>query len=107
MRLTAREAKVNEVFDVRLEDFDALTRSYEPPTELRSADLVAVDTEQPFQTTVAETFKRLSQGAMRRRRNRMKCFQQLYFVRLGDAFALSNGGWLLVKRWTVKVDPGR
>ena len=46
---------MNEVFDVRLEDFDALTRSYEPPTELRSADLVAVDTEQPFQTTVAET----------------------------------------------------
>ena len=39
---------MNEVSDVRLEDFDALTRSYEPPTELRSADLVAVDTKQPF-----------------------------------------------------------
>ena len=65
---------MNEVSDARLEDFDALTRSYEPPTELRSADLVAVDTEQPFQTTVAETLKRLSQGGIPRRRNPMKCF---------------------------------
>ena len=34
-------------------------------------------------------------------------FPAVVFCSPGRAFALSNGGWLLVKRWTVKVDPGR
>ena len=62
-RLMAREAKGgNEVSDARLEDFEALTWSYEAPSELASTDLITVDTEQPIQTTVAETLKALARG---------------------------------------------
>jgi predicted kinase len=60
-RLMARELKRNEVSDARLEDSEALTRCYEAPSEVGAAYLVAVNTERPFQTTVMETLKTLSQ----------------------------------------------
>jgi aminoglycoside phosphotransferase family enzyme/predicted kinase len=60
-RLMAREVKLNEVSDARLEDFEALTRSYEAPSEVEAAYLVAVDTERPIQTMVAGTLRALAQ----------------------------------------------
>ena len=64
-RLMAREGKLNEASDARLEDFEALTRSYEAPSEIGAAYLIAVRTERPFQTTVVETLKALSQRISR------------------------------------------
>lgn len=64
-RLMAREEKLDEASDARLEDFQALTRSYEAPSEIGAGYLVAVDTERPIQTMVEETLKALTQGISR------------------------------------------
>jgi hypothetical protein len=48
----AREGKLDEASDARLEDFEALTRSYEAPSEIGAAYLIAVGTERPFHITV-------------------------------------------------------
>jgi uncharacterized protein len=69
-RLMAREEKPDEASDARLEDFQALTRSYEAPLEIGAGYLVAVDTERPFQTTAVETLKALTQGISREAKNK-------------------------------------
>ena len=68
-RLLAREEKLDEASDARLEDFQALSRSYEAPSEIGADCLVAVDTERPIQTTVLETLKALTQRILHEPRN--------------------------------------
>jgi len=43
-RLRARDGNTREVSDARLEDFDVITRRYQPPRELPAADRIAVAT---------------------------------------------------------------
>ena len=59
-RLRAREAKPDEVSDARLEDFDILTRLYEPPDELPVAQCVKVRTAGPLEQTVTKALQNLA-----------------------------------------------
>ena len=59
-RLRVREAKPDEVSDARLEDFDTLTRLYQPPTELPAALRVTVHTSGPFGQTVTKALQSLA-----------------------------------------------
>lgn len=52
-RLQAREARPDQVSDARLEDFEMLTRLYEPPRELAGSRLLAVSTIASLETTLA------------------------------------------------------
>jgi hypothetical protein len=58
-RLAGRDRKPDEVSDARLEDFEALSRSYEPPTELSAHQLLAVGTGSPTESTVINVLKGL------------------------------------------------
>jgi predicted kinase len=60
-RLEARERKARELSDARLEDFETLNRSYEPPLELDLQYRITVDTEHSLEATVAETLKALTE----------------------------------------------
>jgi predicted kinase len=60
-RLEARERKARELSDARLEDFEMLNRSYEPPLELDLQHRITVGTEQSLEATVAETLKALTE----------------------------------------------
>ena len=60
-RLEARERKAHEVSDARLEDFEMLNRSYEPPLELDLQHRITVGTEHSLEATVAETLKALTE----------------------------------------------
>ena len=59
-RLRAREAKPDEVSDARLEDFDMLTRLYEPPLELPAGHCVKVRTSGPLDQTVTKALQSLA-----------------------------------------------
>jgi aminoglycoside phosphotransferase family enzyme/predicted kinase len=59
-RLVKREAKLNEVSDARMEDFELLTRSYEVPAEFGPDHLVSVSTDSALEATVVETLKKLA-----------------------------------------------
>jgi hypothetical protein len=58
--LARRDGKSREISDARLEDFDALNRSYERPVELASRELMAVITAKALEVTTADTFKALA-----------------------------------------------
>ena len=58
-RLRERETKPEEVSDARLEDFEMLTRLYEPPVELPAAQCVKVRTVAPLEQTVTKALQRL------------------------------------------------
>ena len=58
-RLRAREAKPDEVSDARLEDFDMLTRLYEPSLELPAGQCVKVRTSGPLDQTVTKALQSL------------------------------------------------
>jgi uncharacterized protein len=60
-RLMAREVKLDGASDARLEDFEALTRSYAAPAEIGSTYLIGLHTERPLQTAVVRILKTLSQ----------------------------------------------
>jgi predicted kinase len=60
-RLEARERKARELSDARLEDFEMLNRSYEPPLELDLQHRITVGTEHSLEATVAETLKALTE----------------------------------------------
>ena len=60
-RLMARDVNLNEASDARVEDFEALTLSYEAPSEIGTDYLITADAERPLQITVAETLRTLSQ----------------------------------------------
>jgi hypothetical protein len=49
------------VSDARLEDFEMLNRSYEPPLELDLQHRITVGTEHSLDATVAETLKALTE----------------------------------------------
>jgi hypothetical protein len=59
-RLRAREAKPDEVSDARLEDFDMLTRLYEPPTELSARQCAKVNSSGPLDQTVTKALRSLA-----------------------------------------------
>jgi predicted kinase len=59
-RLRAREAKPDEVSDARLEDFDMLTRLYEPPTELSARQCAKVTSSGPLDQTVTKALRSLA-----------------------------------------------
>jgi predicted kinase len=59
-RLAARARSTAEVSDARLEDFPMLDRAYEPPTELGSADFIAVKTAQTSEAVVVKTLNQLA-----------------------------------------------
>ncbi|MFH1625948.1 MAG: AAA family ATPase [Pseudomonadota bacterium] len=58
-RLLERETKDREVSDARLEDFEILKRSYEPPTPLDSLNVLAADTERELDETLVTSFRDL------------------------------------------------
>ncbi len=58
-RLAKREAKADEISDARLEDFDMLTRLYEPPTELTGSQSLTVRTTSPLEETLTFALKAL------------------------------------------------
>ena len=59
-RLRAREAKPDEVSDARLEDFDMLTRLYEPPLELPAGQCGKVRISGPLDQTVTKALQSLA-----------------------------------------------
>ena len=58
-RLTNREAKPDDISDARLEDFEMLTRLYEPPTELAGSQLFTARTTSPLEETLTFALKAL------------------------------------------------
>jgi aminoglycoside phosphotransferase family enzyme/predicted kinase len=59
-RLARRDGKLREISDARLEDFEALNRSYERPVELATRELVTVSTAKALEATTADTLKALA-----------------------------------------------
>jgi aminoglycoside phosphotransferase family enzyme/predicted kinase len=61
-RLLAREAKLGEVSDARLEDFAGLTHLYEPPDELPAARCVKLHTSGPLDKTTMNGLQNLARN---------------------------------------------
>ena len=59
-RLARRDGKLRAISDARLEDFEALSRSYERPVELATRGLVTVSTAKALEVTTADTLKALA-----------------------------------------------
>ena len=59
-RLRAREASPGEVSDARVEDFDKLTRLYEPPTELPRDRCLRISTTGPLEQSVTKALQGLA-----------------------------------------------
>jgi aminoglycoside phosphotransferase family enzyme/predicted kinase len=59
-RLAARDRSTTEVSDARLEDWAALERRYEPPTELAAPHFLAVKTARRPEAVLAATLKTLA-----------------------------------------------
>ena len=59
-RLRARESKPDEISDARFEDFDKLTRLYEPPVELPASRLVTVRTSGSLDQAVTKALQSLA-----------------------------------------------
>jgi predicted kinase len=59
-RLKARDAKLDEVSDARLEDFEALNGVYERPSELAAKEAVVVDASGAPETLVAAALRELA-----------------------------------------------
>jgi predicted kinase len=60
-RLKERTAKSSQVSDARIEDFQMLSRLYEPPKELPARELVAINTSKtPPEATATEGLKALA-----------------------------------------------
>jgi predicted kinase len=58
-RLEQREDARHEISDARLENFETLTRSYEPPLEVGTDHCFQVATDRPATVTIEETLKKL------------------------------------------------
>jgi len=58
-RLEQREDATHEISDARLEDFETLTRSYEPPSEVGVDHCFVVATDRPAPVTIEETLEKL------------------------------------------------
>jgi predicted kinase len=61
-RLEQREGATHEISDARLENFETLTRSYEPPSEVKTDHYFQVATDRPALATIEETLKELVLG---------------------------------------------
>ena len=64
-RLRAREAKPDEVSDARLEDFEMLTRLYEPPVELPKNCRLTISTTTSVEATLIATLTALAEAQVR------------------------------------------
>ena len=58
-RLEQREGATHEISDARLDNFETLTRSYEPPSEVGTDHCFQVATNRPATVTIEETLKEL------------------------------------------------
>jgi hypothetical protein len=58
-RLEQREAATHEISDARLENFETLTRFYEPPSEVGTDHCFQVATDRIATVTTEETLKKL------------------------------------------------
>ena len=58
-RLEQREGATHEISDARLENFETLTRFYEPPSEVGTDHYLQVATDRPVTVTIEETLKKL------------------------------------------------
>jgi predicted kinase len=61
-RLQARQTRSNVVSDARLEDFEMLTRLYEPPREWAEGDFIQVFTAAPPEEALTCALKGLARG---------------------------------------------
>lgn len=59
-RLEAREKKKGVISDARREDFDMLNSGYSAPDELDREHLIHVNTDQPFDETIKELYKKMT-----------------------------------------------
>jgi aminoglycoside phosphotransferase family enzyme/predicted kinase len=59
-RLKSREEKAREISDARLEDFEVLSGSYEPPSELSMRELLIIGTGKTPEITAVKTLKTLA-----------------------------------------------
>lgn len=60
-RLQGRENQGDVVSDARLEDFDKLSKAYEPPAEVRDSHIISVSTDQSIEASVGELYTRLAE----------------------------------------------
>jgi aminoglycoside phosphotransferase family enzyme/predicted kinase len=67
-RLSARDESTGEISDARLEDFEKLTASYEPPSEL-APDLIKISTTRSVSDSVRTILLRLTEKQGGRDRN--------------------------------------
>jgi aminoglycoside phosphotransferase family enzyme/predicted kinase len=58
-RLEQRGGATHEISDARLENFETLTRSYEPPSEVRFDHCLRIATNRPAMVRTEETLKKL------------------------------------------------
>ena len=61
-RLTEREGRSQEISDARSEDFEMLTKLYEPPTELDRRELCTIPTTAHLSEILSSALKVLAQG---------------------------------------------
>lgn len=59
-RLRGREEQSGVVSDARLEDFDKLSKAYEPPAELDDSHLIPVNTNQAIEDSIRELYTQLA-----------------------------------------------
>lgn len=59
-RLRQRDEEDNVVSDARLEDFEALTNRYHPPSEITEKHLISVQTDQPVEQTIRTLYFELA-----------------------------------------------
>jgi uncharacterized protein len=65
-RLEERTGKAAQVSDARIEDFDTLSESYEPPTELPAPEFAATETSKaPPEATITNVLKTLAERRAR------------------------------------------
>ncbi len=58
-RLKSRNKENNVTSDARVEDFEKLSRGYNPPREIKPQYLISVDTNQPVSETIEELYTML------------------------------------------------
>lgn len=59
-RLRGREEQIGVVSDARLEDFEKLSKAYEPPAELDASHLIPVDTNQSIEDSIRALYAQLA-----------------------------------------------
>ena len=58
-RLRSRENAGDVISDARLEDFEMLSRKYDPPNEIEPEHLIGIDTGRPMEETLRELYRQM------------------------------------------------